>query len=111
MLPESQNSLREWLDDIGLTQAVFAEVAGLHESEVSRACRSMYVAQHRVDLMTALRTELTEMLQRPNTLVPNMRKAASIRAALENFRWMLKQETERVPALWPTAGQRANIGK
>ncbi len=107
MLSESQISLRQWLDNIGLTQAVFAEVAGVHEAEVSRACRALHVAQHRVDLMTALRAELTQMLQRPDTLVPNMRKAASIRAALDNFRWMLKQETERVPALWPAVGQRA----
>jgi hypothetical protein len=78
--------LRQRLDQIGLTMGVFAAVAGLFDSDVSRYCRGLHVAKHRVTRMLATIDNIEELLRTPYAIVPNMKNAQSVRTALENLK-------------------------
>src|ERR1700693_1693161 len=97
-------NLRDWLDSIGLTQAVFADVAGLHAADVSGHCRGLRVTAHRIERMNTLRQEITDLLQTTSALIPNMRRPESIRAALKNLE-VMREQADRMAQILTTHPQ------
>jgi len=89
-------NLQQRLDAMGITQSVFAMVAGVHRSEVSRQCSGFAPTKAASKKMaeTVVRIEL--MMNSPLSVVPNVRSADSIVAAIaeaERYQEQVRKST------------------
>jgi hypothetical protein len=88
-------TLKARIDALGVSQDALAAVANVHTPEVSRYVRGFHVSEARRKAIEATLLAIEELVKFPSSLVPNMRKPESIRAALANLK---KQKVEMADA-------------
>jgi hypothetical protein len=85
------NSLSSRIEALGISQDALAAVAKVFTSDVSRHVRGFHVSEARKHAIESTLSALEDLVRFPSSIVPNMRKPESIRAALANLK---KQKAE-----------------
>jgi hypothetical protein len=88
------------IEALGISQDALAAVANVYASDVSRHVRGLHVSDARQEAIESTLSALEELVRFPYSIVPNMRKPESIRAALANLKKIkAEQEAERARTL------------
>jgi hypothetical protein len=93
MSTDSATSFRDRLEAVGIRQNTFAAFARVHDADVSRVVRGLYVAASTVERMVAALVELEDLVNADHEIRPDISTVSRIRAAQKRLEERRKTAT------------------